>query len=65
MVVKIPEPGFESASNNLSIFNLKNNLWMFIPDPNFPFRIPEPGSRGQKKTPDPGSGSAKLIGVTI
>ncbi len=73
-VKKIPDPGSESASKNLSIFNPKivsklSEKWsgMFIPDADpvsGSWFFTHPGYRipdpGFKKTPDPGSGSATL-----
>ena len=52
----IPDPGSESASKNLSIFNQKavsklseKQSRMFIPDQDPDcFSIPDPGSKGQK-----------------
>jgi hypothetical protein len=69
-VKNIPDPGFGSASKNLSILTHKNVLSsgkydrgcstrIRIPDPDPGFiPIPDPGA---KKAPDPGSRSATLI----
>ncbi len=60
-VKKIPDPGFGSASHNVSILTQKIvskfaeiRFGMFIPDPDLDLLpIPYPGSRSQK-VPDPG-----------
>ncbi len=72
--VSIPDPG--SSSKNLSILTPKKSkkmvsklkqIWsgLFIPDPDadfLPSRIPDPGV---KKAPNPGSGSATLVRVSL
>ncbi len=60
------DPGYGSASKDLSIFNTKN--WFYalgkiicdVHPGSRIFSIPDPGSRVQK-APDPGSGSATLL----
>jgi hypothetical protein len=63
-VKKIPDPGSESASKNLSIFNPKicfqalgKMIWDVHPGSGF-FPIPDPWV---KKAPEPGSESATLF----
>jgi hypothetical protein len=63
------DPGSAAASKSLSILTQKSvpkisEIWsgMFIPDPDLTFYQSRIRNPGVKKAPDPGSGSATLLG---
>jgi hypothetical protein len=59
-VKNIPDPVFGSESKNFSDPGCSSRIR--IPGPNLDFLpITDPGSRGVRKAPDPGSGSATLF----